>query len=206
MRTSIEFLDITGLKADYYTIAASNPGTPTAIGAAGADRVRTTISWHINAADAAWQKTLLDYAVRYKSISHLDSLFAIRPVQIVAAAMNKAGSLDPMKVAFALEGMTYAGPNGTSWMRAEDHQMLAPISIVRFTKAVQPDVKYDEEGTGYGWKTEVFIEAKFVNEGATLADGDMRTRALLGAGLGRGGRELVVQVNHRRVCHGPRVE
>jgi branched-chain amino acid transport system substrate-binding protein len=149
-----------GLKADFYTIGATTPGTAVAIGTAGAERVRTASSWHINAADAAWQKTLLDYKARYKSITHLDSLVAIRPVQMIAAAMDKAGTTDPMKVAFALEGMRYAGPSGDSWMRAEDHQMIVPISILRFTKAGQPGVKYDEEGTGYGWKTEVLIEAK----------------------------------------------
>ena len=74
--------------------------------------------------------------------------------------MDKAGSTDPMKVAFALEGMTYGGPTGNSWMRAEDHQMIAPLYILSFVKAGQSGVKYDEEGTGYGWKTEVLIEAK----------------------------------------------
>lgn len=149
-----------GLKADFYTVAATYPGTAAAIGAAGAERVRTTSSWHINAADAGWQKTLLDYQARYRSIAHLDSLLAIRPVFMIAAAFEKAGSTDPMKVALALEGMTYAGPSGKSWMRAEDHQMIAPLGILRFTKAGQPGVKYDEEGTGYGWKTEILVEAQ----------------------------------------------
>ena len=149
-----------GLKTAYYTVAALYPGTSTAIGAAGVDRIRTMGSWHINAADAAWQKTLLDYKARYSAITHLDSLQAIRPVQMLAAAMNKAGSIDPMRVALALEGMTYLGPSGNSWMRAEDHQIIAPLGIFLFTKAGQPGVKYDEEGTGFGWKTEVFVEAK----------------------------------------------
>jgi branched-chain amino acid transport system substrate-binding protein len=150
----------TGLKSIFYTIAAFLPGTPTAIGAAGADRIRTISPWHINSADVAWQKTLLDYRARYRSITYLDYLTAIRPVQMVAVAMDKAGSLDPMKVAFALEGMTYAGPTGHSWMRADDHQMIAPIYILSFVKAGQAGVKYDEEGSGYGWKTEAFVEAK----------------------------------------------
>jgi branched-chain amino acid transport system substrate-binding protein len=79
---------------------------------------------------------------------------------MIAGAFEKAGSTDPMKVAYALEGMTYAGPSGNSWMRAEDHQMIVPIYIMKFTKAGQPGVKYDEEGTGYGWKTETLIAAK----------------------------------------------
>jgi branched-chain amino acid transport system substrate-binding protein len=38
--------------------------------------------------------------------------------------------------------------------------MIAPLYILSFTKAGQAGVKFDEEGTGYGWKTEVLIEAK----------------------------------------------
>jgi branched-chain amino acid transport system substrate-binding protein len=81
-------------------------------------------------------------------------------MEMLAGAMNKAGSTDPVKIAHALEGMKFAGPSGDSWMRAEDHQMISPIYILSFAKAGQPGVKYDEEGTGYGWKTEVLIEAK----------------------------------------------
>jgi branched-chain amino acid transport system substrate-binding protein len=46
-----------------------------------------------------------------------------------------------------------------SWMRAEDHQMLAPLYIMRFVKAGRAGVKHDAEGTGYGWKTETVFEA-----------------------------------------------
>ena len=45
-------------------------------------------------------------------------------------------------------------------MRAEDHQMIGPLFILSLVKAGQPGVTYDEEKTGYGWKTEAFIDAK----------------------------------------------
>ena len=75
-------------------------------------------------------------------------------------AMAIAGSSDPTKVAYALEGMEYEGPGGRSWMRKEDHQLIAPIYIASFTKAGTPGVKYDEEGTGFGWKTEMVVPAE----------------------------------------------
>ena len=71
-----------------------------------------------------------------------------------------AASADPVKVAYALEGLNYAGPSGPSWMRAEDHQMIAPLYILSFVKAGGPGVRYDEEKTGYGWRTDAFIDAK----------------------------------------------
>ena len=49
------------LKATYYTLLAAFFGTPAAIGASGADRVKSTYSWNINAADEAWEKRVLQY-------------------------------------------------------------------------------------------------------------------------------------------------
>lgn len=149
-----------GLKANFYTNVAKFPGTPTAIGAAGADRLKTLAPWHINAADAGWERALLGYKTKYQALSNLDYLPSFRVVEMVASALNKTGTTDPIKVAYALEGMKYMGPSGESWMRAEDHQMIVPIYLLGFVKAGQPGVKHDEEGTGYGWKTEALIQAK----------------------------------------------
>jgi branched-chain amino acid transport system substrate-binding protein len=148
-----------GLKATFYAFLAGYPGTWSGIGSAGADRVKTLDAWHINAADAAWQKTLLEYKAKYNTVSNAAYLPSYRVVEMMAGALNKAGTADPVKVAYALEGLKYAGPSGASWMRAEDHQMIAPLYILNFVKAGQAGVKYDEEKTGYGWKTEAFIPA-----------------------------------------------
>ena len=149
-----------GLKATFYAILAGFPGTWAAVGAAGADRVKTLDGWHINGADSAWQKTLLEHKARYNAVSNLAYLPAFRVVEMLAGALDKAGTSHPIKVAFALEGLKYAGPSGPSFMRAEDHQMIAPLFILSLVKAGQPGVMYDEEKTGYGWKTEAFIDAK----------------------------------------------
>ncbi len=149
-----------GLTATYYTLLAAYFGTPAGIAVSRADRVETLYAWTINAADAMWEKRLLDYKTKYKSVSNLDYLPAFRVVEMLANAMNQVGNSDPLKVAYALEGMKYAGPSGESWMRAEDHQMIAPIYVLGFAKVGQPGVKHDAEGTGYGWKTEALIAAK----------------------------------------------
>ena len=149
-----------GLKAMFYAVVGGYPGTWGGVGTAGADRVKTLDAWHINAADSAWQKTLLEYKTKYNTVSNVAYLPSFRVVEMLAAALDKAGASDPVKVAYALEGLKYAGPSGASYMRAEDHQMIAPLFILSLVKAGQPGVKYDEEKTGYGWKTEAFIDAK----------------------------------------------
>lgn len=149
-----------GLKADYYTILGKLPGTWVTAGAAGAGRMKTVDAWHINAATPAWEKVLVDARAKYGASSNMDYLTAYRVVEMLSAAINKAGVDDPLKVAFGLEGLRYAGPSGDSWIRAEDHQIIAPMYVLSFVKEGQPGVKHDVDGTGYGWKTETLIEAK----------------------------------------------
>jgi branched-chain amino acid transport system substrate-binding protein len=90
----------------------------------------------------------------------MDYLTAFRVVEMLSAAVAKAGSDDPLKVAYALEGAHYAGPTGDSWMRPEDHQIVAPMYVLSLAKAGQPGVKHDVDGTGFGWKTEALILSK----------------------------------------------
>lgn len=149
-----------GLKADYYTILGKLPGTWVTAGAAGAGRMKTIDAWHINAANPAWEKTLADARAKYGASSNMDYLTAYRVVEMLSAVVNRIGTDDPLKVAFALEGLKYAGPSGESWIRAEDHQIIAPMYVLSFLKEGQPGVKHDVDGTGYGWKTEALIEAK----------------------------------------------
>ncbi len=147
------------LPTEFFTLLGSTAGAPAAIGAAGADRVKSLSSWHINAADPTWERTLLEYSSRYGMTSDVAYLPPFRVITMLANAMNKASSVDPLQVARALEGAEYAGPTGESWMRAEDHQLIAPILVMSFGRAGQAPVKHDAEGTVYGWKTEALIPA-----------------------------------------------
>ena len=146
------------MKANYYTLLAAGFGTPAAIGAAG-DQLKTIYSWHLNATDAIWERIILDFRNKYKTNADLAYMPAFRTIDMVAAAMDKAGTSDPKKVAYALEGMHIAGPTGDAWMRADDHQAIGPIYVMSFVKAGGPTAKHDIEGTGYGWKTDVLRQA-----------------------------------------------
>ncbi|MCW5624229.1 MAG: ABC transporter substrate-binding protein, partial [Burkholderiales bacterium] len=144
-----------GLDVVYYTLNAHNPGVPASIGAAGADHIRQILTWHANVADNKLDKTAADYKKRFKE----DFWLYLPKLQMdmLAKAIDTAGSADPVKVAKALHGMKFQAETGEVLMRAEDHQLVAPQWIATFTKAGGP-VKYDVEGTGYGWKTDLRIE------------------------------------------------
>jgi branched-chain amino acid transport system substrate-binding protein len=146
-----------GLKASMYTNYAYLVGTPRAIGAAGANRVKTLTSWHPNIDGYPLQS----YYAKYKKQHNEDwGFIPIKyAIDMWALAIDKAGSAEPNKVAHALEGMRYDGGVGEVWMRPDDHQLMEPVFVATFTK-VGGQVKYDADDTGYGWKTDVRVDAK----------------------------------------------
>ncbi len=73
---------------------------------------------------------------------------------MLAAAINKAGSADPIAVGKALEGMTFAGALGEVKMRAEDHQMQMPLVISTLTTDAAKHVIYDGKNYGLAFKTD----------------------------------------------------
>jgi branched-chain amino acid transport system substrate-binding protein len=140
------------LKVEVYAPLAGLQGAPAAIGEAGANRVRAALFWHANLEPNPLLASAQAYKAKYKE--DWNWLPINLAPNIVAAAMNKAGSAEPLQVAIALEGLRYAGPTGEVWMRPEDHQLMMPIYETVFVRVGEPGVKYDAEDTGLGWKTE----------------------------------------------------
>jgi branched-chain amino acid transport system substrate-binding protein len=145
-----------GLGVIFYTFNAQNAGAPSSVGAAGADHIKQVFTWHANIADNKAEKFALDFRKKYNGDFYYNT--AKTELEMLARAMNDTTSIDPLKVARALEGMKYQSDTGEVWMRADDHQLMQPIYIATFTKAGGKDVKIDAEGTGFGWKTDIRIE------------------------------------------------
>ena len=73
-------------------------------------------------------------------------------MRMLAAAADKAKSIDPVKVAGALEGMEFDVFNGGKGnMRKDDHQFFQPIHISSLGDRTEKE-PFDEEKTGWGWK------------------------------------------------------
>jgi branched-chain amino acid transport system substrate-binding protein len=66
---------------------------------------------------------------------------------MLAEGMAKAKSTDPVKVAFAMEGLKFKSFNGEVEMRKTDHQMQQPLFIAKWV-ALDPKNTYDVEKTG----------------------------------------------------------
>jgi len=73
-------------------------------------------------------------------------------IEALAQAIEKAGTTQAVPVALALErvSVNMAGQGGT--MRAADHQFQQPLAVGVMEKAGTPGVKFDVEGSGYGFR------------------------------------------------------
>ena len=71
----------------------------------------------------------------------------IRVYQLLGAAMAKAKSTDPLKVAAALEGLKVNSSNGEVEMRKSDHQLQQPLYMTVWQKASK-EYPYSPENTG----------------------------------------------------------
>jgi branched-chain amino acid transport system substrate-binding protein len=124
------------------------------MGASGADRVRQVSYWHPNIDNNPAEPTYLEFKKKYNEEWYV--LASQTSVAMLAEAIKRTGSADPLKVAHAMSGMKMAGPMGEIEMRASDHQLQQPLYISAFTKAGGA-VKHDSEKTGFGFRTEKAI-------------------------------------------------
>jgi len=149
-----------GLDIKFYTYSAHLNGGQRAMGESGLNRAYAVLEGHDNmgaemgnaAAEAwvkGWRATGADFDFPWVNFQ--------TTWDMLAAAINKAGSTDALKVALALENLEmpdmYGKPNT---MRKADHQLIQPFYTALFTKPV----KYDSEGTGIGWKTQTSATAE----------------------------------------------
>jgi branched-chain amino acid transport system substrate-binding protein len=140
-----------GLNVRFDTFLAHLVGGPTAIGAAGENRLTSVMEFNGNVAvdqkSAEAEKIVTDWRKDHQT--DFSELNFITMIDMLTDAINKAGSTDPLKVALALEDLHYKDLDGQeNIMRKEDHQLLMPYYVGVFSK----DVKYDSEHTGFGWK------------------------------------------------------
>lgn len=152
-----------GLDVKYYTYNAYGVGTATAIGEAGADKVNVIAEWHNNMSNTKTEKFYNDY--RKALPDPKDELYFYRikyAIDALVAGIEKAKSTDPLKVANAMEGLTWEGNMGQVTLRRDDHQLQLPMVIARMTKAGSPRAKNDVEGSGLGFETKVLLAANQV--------------------------------------------
>jgi branched-chain amino acid transport system substrate-binding protein len=140
-----------GLKVNWYTYYAGGTGGPIAIKQANLNHQVFQVGEGIPNLDHKPSQEF-EKAIRAKYDFSLFYPRAVNEMRMFAAAAEKAKSLDPVKVAAALEGMeweVFDGGKGT--MRKSDHQFFQPIYISSLGERSEKE-PFDEEKTGWGWK------------------------------------------------------
>jgi branched-chain amino acid transport system substrate-binding protein len=141
-----------GLKVNWYTYYAGGAGGPTAVKQTGLDHQVFQITEGVpNSGD----KAAMDFEKDFRAKENMSLWYprAVNEMRMFKAAAEKANSIDPVKVAAALEDMKFnVLDGGEGVMRKDDHQFLQPIYISSLgslsDKAKEP---FDEENTGWGW-------------------------------------------------------
>ena len=141
-----------GYTGKFFTYYTGVTGTPSALGTNGAGRVYQIAYNHYNLG-GQMDKWMKEFNAKYNDDFYTGSI--IRIYQTLGAAMAKAKSTDPVKVAAALEGIKVSSFNGEVEMRKTDHQLQQGLFISKWEKA---GGKYpiDSENTGH-----TFVPVKY---------------------------------------------
>jgi len=133
-----------GFNGKFFTYYAGVTGTPTALGNNGAGRVYQIAYNHYNMG-GQMDKWMSEFKTKYNDDFYTGS--TIRIFETLGAAMAKAKSTDPVKVAAALEGISVKSFNGEVQMRKTDHQLQQPLYMTVWQKA-GGKYPYSPENTG----------------------------------------------------------
>lgn len=133
-----------GLNAKWYTYYAGAAGTPVAIGNSLSGQITTVYGSYSNL-PGEYAQIRDGFKAKYNE--DFSASTAIHVLKSLSAAMAKAKSTDPVKVARSLEGLTLKSFSGEITMRAADHQLQQPLYLATWNK-VDAKNNYDVEGTG----------------------------------------------------------
>jgi len=139
-----------GLKVNWYTYYAGGAGGPTAIKQTGLDHQVFQIT---EGFPNSGNQAAMDFEKAFRAKVNLSLWYprAVNEMRMFKAAAEKANSIDPVKVAAALEDMKFdVLDGGQGFMRKDDHQFFQPIYVSSFGKLAANE-PFDEEGTGWGW-------------------------------------------------------
>ncbi|RYZ12153.1 MAG: branched-chain amino acid ABC transporter substrate-binding protein [Comamonadaceae bacterium] len=149
-----------GFQGSFYTFYGNALGAPAAIGDAGIGRVVAVADWLPNVPTPESQAFYRAFRERFPKPS--DDYVHMRMqlmVEALAQSFERARGIDAISVARALEtaDVTLAGQRAR--MRAADHQLQQPLVVGVMDRQGAPGVRFDVEGSGYGFRVVRRIDA-----------------------------------------------
>jgi len=142
-----------GYDGKFYTFYGNALGAPAAIGDAGIGRVIAVADWLPNVPTAQSEQFYRAFRQRFPKPSedyvHMRMQLMI---EALAQALERAGTADAIPLARALEQVDVSLFGQQGRMRAADHQFQQSLVVGVMDKLGAPGVKFDVEGSGYGFR------------------------------------------------------
>ncbi len=142
-----------GFEGKFYTFYGNALGAPAAIGDAGIGKVLAVADWLPNVKNTQSEAFYKSFRARFPNPA--DDYVHMRMqlmVRALAQAIDQAGTVDSIAVAAMLERASLTFSSQTGSMRAQDHQFQQPLVVGVMDKLGAPGVKFDVEGSGYGFR------------------------------------------------------
>ncbi|MEY4883451.1 MAG: hypothetical protein RIS34_1305 [Pseudomonadota bacterium] len=145
-----------GFEGKFYTFYGNALGAPAAIGDAGVGRIIAVADWLPNVQTAQSEAFYQSFRVRYPKPA--DDYVHMRMqlmIESLAQAIEKSSAtpaLDLIAVAAQLERANVILQGQAGSMRAADHQFQQTLVVGVMDRQGTPGVKFDVEGSGYGFR------------------------------------------------------
>ena len=149
-----------GFEGKFYTFYGNALGVPGVLGEAGVGKVIAVADWFPNAAGAPSEAFYQSFRQRFPKPQ--DDYVHMRMqlmIEALAQSIEKAGATDSIAVAAQLERASVLFASQRGVMRGADHQFQQPLMVAEMDRQGTPGVKFDVEGSGYGFRVIKTIEA-----------------------------------------------
>ncbi len=142
-----------GYEGSFYTFYGNALGAPAAMGDAGIGKVVAVADWLPNVPGAQSEGFYQSFRTRFPRPQ--DDYVHMRMqlmIEALAQSIERAGSADVLAIARQMESaqVELAGQGGS--MRAADHQFQQALAVGVMDRKGAPGVKFDVEGSGYGFR------------------------------------------------------
>jgi len=141
----VKALNDAGLKLPMYTYYAQVTGTPKALASGGEGEVYVIAYGHANHSGEIGAMTA-EYKKKFNDDYYTFATY--NGINLLSAAVAKAKSIDPVKVAAAMEGLSVPSFAGEVQMRKNDHQLQQSMFVTKWQKVDKKNA-YNVENTGY---------------------------------------------------------
>jgi branched-chain amino acid transport system substrate-binding protein len=145
-----------GFEGKFYTFYGNALGAPAALGEAGIGKVVAVADWLPNVQTAGSEAFYKSFRTRFPQPAddyvHMRMQLMIESLAQALEATGKHNAIEMVAVSAQLEraSVTLGGQSGV--MRALDHQFQQPLVVGVMDRLGTPGVKFDVEGSGYGFR------------------------------------------------------